>query len=93
MASIQINSPADGATLPADKDFDVSVSWDAGAGFAPTYRVTCTGATTLTDQAASGSHTFTVKGGPSGTNMIVTASLQSDDGTTLASDTIGVSFT
>ena len=90
MASVQINSPANGASVTANANFTVNVQWSAGIGLrkrksglaaGTLYTITCTGAAAdfPTDDSA-GSTSFSVMAGAAGTSKTVTVTLLQNKG-------------
>lgn len=83
MPSIQINSPANGSSVPANTNVDISVTWDASQSARPgkkdrkrsaraseSYKITCTDATDFPAPTTSGTTTFTVNSGSGGPKVI-----------------------
>jgi len=102
MPTLEITSPADGSTVPANAPFSVGVQWESGSGemkpkkgkkkalSSPQYTVTCNGQNYTTDDMP-GSTTFSVMAGSPGTATVVNAALKDNDtGNVLASNSVTV---
>lgn len=105
MPTLEITSPADGSTVPANAPFSVGVQWASDlvepakakkgkkkklAFSSPQYTVTCNGQNYPTDDMP-GSTTFSVTSGPAGSTTVVNAAIKDNDtGNVLASNSVTV---
>lgn len=98
MPSIQINSPANGSSVPANTNVDVNVTWDGLLQVKPkkgkkrstaeSYTITCTGSTDLNTSDSAGTTTFTVNSGSGGPTMITVSLFQNPSAFPLATASV-----